>query len=216
VLSNDERELGVAIVNIGGGTTDIAIIREGAVMHTSVIPVGGQHITNDIAVGLRTPQHDAEKIKVTHGSALAESISMDDTIEVSGVGGRKQRVLSRRLLAEIIAPRVEEIFVLVQQELTKSGFGDMLSAGIVLTGGTAQLDGIVEVAENIFELPVKRGVPQDIGGLRDVVHSPQYATGVGLLKYGAKNLMKSKFPMLDNQIYMKVKTSMKAWIKDLF
>ncbi len=216
VLSNDEKELGVILVDIGGGTSDIAIFKDGAIVHTGVLAIGGNHLTNDIAVGLRTPQNEAEKIKVMHGCALASLVKPDETIEVAGVGGRKPRVLSRRLLAEIIEPRVEEIFSLIQREVMKSGYQDLLSSGVVITGGTTLLEGMPELAEFIFEMPVKRGIPQNIGGLRDVVNSPKFATGVGLLKYGGQSGNKSKFQIREKNIYDKVRGSMRNWIKDLF
>lgn len=216
VLANDEKELGVALIDIGGGTSDLAIFREGAVVHTSVLALGGNHITNDVAVGLRTPQHEAEMIKVQYGCALSSLVKPDETIEVPGVGGRKPRVVSRRLLAEIIEPRVEEIFMLIQREIMKSGYQDILSGGIVITGGCSLLEGLPELAEFIFEMPVKRGVPLEVGGLRDVVQSPKFATGVGLLKYGARNLTRSKFTIRDKNIYDKIRGSMRGWIKDLF
>ena len=215
-LEQDERELGVILVDIGGGTSDIAIFKEGAIVYTGVLAVGGNHITNDIAVGLRTPQHEAERIKIKYGCAMASLVQVDETIEVPGVGGRKSRVLSRRLLAEIIEPRVEEIFALIQREVMKSGYHDLLSAGVVVTGGASLMEGLPEVAEMVFEMPVKRGIPRAIGGLRDVVNSPKYATGVGLLKYGARNRLKSKFPIRERNIYDKVKGSMRGWMKDLF
>lgn len=220
VLTQDEKDLGVVLVDIGGGTSDIAIFKEGALVHTSVLALGGNHITNDIAVGLRTPQPEAEKIKIKYGCALASLIKPDETIEVSGVGGRKSRVLSRRLLAEIIEPRVEEMFSLIRREVEKSGYQNVLSGGMVITGGTTLLEGMPELAEFISELPVKRGVPHSVGGLRDVVNSPKFATGVGLLKYGCRNLSrvnrKSRFMIRENNIYDKVRGSMKSWIKDLF
>lgn len=220
VLSQDEKELGVALVDIGGGTSDIAIFKDGAIVHTGVLAIGGNHLTNDIAVGLRTPQSEAEKIKIHHGCAMASLVKPDDTIEVAGVGGRKARVVSRRLLAEIIEPRVEEIFSLIQREVMKSGYQELLSGGIVITGGSTLLEGMPELAEFVFEMPVKRGIPQNIGGLRDVVNSPKYATGVGLLKFGARGNIrggaKSKFSIRDKNIYDKVRGSMRAWIKDLF
>ena len=216
VLTQDEKDLGVVLVDIGGGTSDIAIFKDGAIVHTGVLAIGGNHITNDIAVGLRTPQHEAEMIKIRYGCAMANMVKPDDTIEVAGVGGRKARVLSRRLLAEIIEPRVEEVFSLIQREVAKSGFSDVLSGGIVITGGATLLEGMPELAEFIFEMPVKRGYPLAIGGLRDVVNSPKFATGVGLLKYGARNLSKSKFPIREKNIYDKVRGSMRSWIRDLF
>jgi cell division protein FtsA len=216
VLTQDEKELGVALIDIGGGTSDIAIFKEGAIVFTGVLAIGGNHITNDIAVGLRTPQTEAEKIKIQHGCALASLVKPDETIEVNGVGGRKSRVIARRLLAEIIEPRVEEMFSLIQREIAKSGFQDQLSAGLVITGGSTLLEGMPELAEFVFELPVKRGLPHSIGGLRDVVNSPKFATAVGLLKYGARNGKKSKFMIREKNIYDKVRGSMKTWIKDLF
>jgi cell division protein FtsA len=216
VLCQDEKELGVVLVDIGGGTSDIAIFKDGAIVHTGVLAIGGHHITNDIAVGLRTPQNEAEKLKIRHGCAMSSMIKPDETIEVAGVGGRKARVLSRRLLAEIIEPRVEEIFSLIQREVMKSGYQDLLSAGVVITGGATLLEGMPELAEFVFEMPVKRGLPQNIGGLRDVVNSPKFATGVGLLKYGAKNSEKARFPIREKNIYDKVRGSMRNWIKDLF
>lgn len=216
VLSQDEKEMGVVLVDIGGGTADIAIFKDGAIVHTSVLAIGGNHITNDIAVGLRTPQAEAEMIKIKHGCAMASMVQADETIEVPGVGGRKPRILSRKLLAEIIEPRVEEIFSLIHQEVMKSGYMDSITGGVVITGGATLLEGMPELAEFIFEMPVKRGLPLNIGGLRDVVNSPKFATAVGLLKYGARNLQKSKFPIREKNIYDKVRGSMRSWIKDLF
>ncbi len=228
VLSSDEKELGVVLVDIGGGTSDIAIFKDGAIVHTSVIAIGGNHVTNDIAVGLRTPQTEAERIKIAHGCALASMVKDNETIEVAGVGGRKARVVSRKLLAEIIEPRVEEIFSLIQREVMKSGYQELLSGGFVITGGATLLEGMPELAEFIFEMPVKRGVPQNIGGLKDVVNSPKFATAVGLVKWGSRNMQrgqknqknqkshKSRFNIREKHIYDKVKGSMKSWLKDLF
>jgi cell division protein FtsA len=216
VLTEDEKELGVVLVDIGGGTSDIAIFKDGAVVYTGVLAIGGNHVTNDIAVGLRTPQAEAEAIKLKYGCAMAGMVKSDETIEVAGVGGRKARVLSRKLLAEIIEPRIEEIFSLIHQEVAKSGYMESLSGGVVITGGATLLEGMPELAEFIFEMPVKRGLPLNIGGLRDVVNSPKFATAVGLLKYGAKNIQKSKFPIREKNIYDKVRGSMRSWIKDLF
>ncbi|MBS1963466.1 MAG: cell division protein FtsA [Bdellovibrionales bacterium] len=216
VLSEDEKDLGVVLVDIGGGTSDIAIFKDGAIVYTGVLAIGGNHITNDIAVGLRCPQHEAEKLKIAHGCGLASLVRPDETIEVAGVGGRKPRMVPRRLLAEIIEPRVEEMFSLIQREVIQSGHGDVLSGGVVITGGSSLLEGMPEMAEFIFEMPVKRGIPQGIGGLRDVVNSPKFATGVGLLKYGARNGSKAKFQIREKNIYDKVRGSMRTWIKDLF
>ncbi|MEK7690439.1 MAG: cell division protein FtsA, partial [Bdellovibrionota bacterium] len=173
VLSPDERDLGVLLVDIGGGTTDIAIFKDGAVVFTSVLALGGSHLTNDVSMGLRTPQAEAERIKVRHGCAMAAMVGAEETIEVPGVGGRKARVVARRHLAEIIEPRVEEIFSLIQSEVMKSGYQSLLSGGVVITGGTTLLEGMPEMAEFIFEMPVKRGLPLRIGGLKDVVNSPK-------------------------------------------
>jgi cell division protein FtsA len=216
VLSQDEKDLGVLLIDIGGGTSDIAIFKDGAIVHTGVLAIGGNHITNDIAVGLRTPQNEAEKIKIRYGCSLANLVKSDETIEVAGVGGRKSRILQRKLLAEIIEPRVEEIFSLIQREVMKSGYQDLLSGGVVITGGTTIMEGMPELAEFIFEMPVKRGLPQNIGGLRDVVNSPKFATAVGLIKYGSRNMQKSKFTIREKNIYDKVRGSMRSWIKDLF
>jgi cell division protein FtsA len=216
VLFQDEKELGVILVDIGGGTSDIAIFKSGSIVHTGVLAIGGNHITNDIAVGLRTPQNEAEKIKIKHGCAMTALIKPQEIIEVPGVGGRKPRTLSRRLLSEIIQPRVEEIFSLIQREVIKSGYQDLLSAGVVITGGATLLEGMPELAEFIFEMPVKRGLPHSVGGLRDVVNSPKFATAVGLLKYGVRNKGKTRYPIREKNIYDKVRGSMKTWIKDLF
>jgi cell division protein FtsA len=186
VLAEEEKELGVALVDVGGGTTDLAIFAGGAIQHTSVIPLGGNHLTNDIAVGLRTPMQEAERIKIQYGSAQVQMLERDETIEVPSVGGRAPRVLSRRILCEIIEPRVEELFQLVHREIQKAGQEDLLASGVVLTGGSTQLAGMAELAEEVLGLPVRRGAPRNVGGLIDVVKSPAYATAVGLLHYGLK------------------------------
>ncbi len=186
VVTPEERELGVALVDVGGGTTDIVVFHNGAVKHTAVLPVGGNHLTNDIATGLRTPFADAEKIKQRFGCALSNMVSRDESIEVPSVGGRDPRVLSRQILAEIIEPRVEEIFALVAREVARSGYEDILASGVVVTGGSTILEGVPELAEQVFHLPVRLGVPLQVGGLVDVISSPMYATGVGLILYGVK------------------------------
>ncbi len=218
VLSQDEKDLGVLLIDIGGGTSDIAIFKDGAIVYTGVLAVGGNHLTNDIAVGLRTPQNEAERVKIQHGCAMSAMVKQDETIEVPGVGGRKSRIVQRKLLADIIEPRVEEIFQLIQREVMKSGYMDLLSGGVVITGGTTIMEGMPEIAEFIFEMPVKRGLPQNIGGLRDIVNSPKFATAVGLVQYGARNVQKgrSKFTIRDKNIYDKVRGSMRSWMKDLF
>ncbi len=216
VLTSEEKELGVALVDIGGGTSDIVIYSEGAVVHTSVLTLGGNHITNDVAVGLRTPAAEAERIKQKYGSALSSMVQKDETIEVPSVGGRKPRILSRQILAEIIEPRVEEIFTLIQQEITKSGFENRISSGIVLTGGSVILEGMTELAEQVFNMPIRRGAPRGIGGLVDVVKSPMYATGVGLVLWGSKTQSASRFKVRDGNIYSKVKDRMKEWFGEIF
>lgn len=184
VLTDDEKELGVCLVDIGGGTTDIAIFTEGAIKHTGVIPIAGDQVTNDIAMALRTPTQNAEEIKIKYACALAQLTGPDETIQVPSVGDRGHRSLSRQALAEVVEPRYDELFTLVQAELRRSGFEDMCAAGIVLTGGTAKMEGAVELAEEIFHMPVRLAVPNKISGLKDIVRNPIYSTGVGLLNYG--------------------------------
>jgi cell division protein FtsA len=186
VLFPDEKELGVVLIDIGGGTTDMALFRDGAIWHTAIIPLGGDHITNDVAVGLRTPMADAEDLKKRYGCALTSMVPAEETVDVPSVGGRKARQLSRQVLSEIIQPRVEEIVTLVARELTRAGFQDAATAGVVVTGGTSIMEGVPELAEAIFDQPVRRGVPGDIGGLADVVRSPIHATAVGLALHGAR------------------------------
>jgi cell division protein FtsA len=222
VLSAEEKELGVALVDIGGGTTDIAIFIDGAIKHTSVLSLGGNQMTNDIAVGLRTPMAEAEKIKQKYGCCLSSLVGKDETIEVPSVGGRKPRVLSRQLLAEILEPRVQEIFDLVNRELIKSGYEDSIASGVVITGGSTILEGMPELAEQVFNLPVRRGVPANIGGLIDVVNSPVYATGVGLVVYGSKNATVEPFPSHsprgsnDDSLFRRVSRRMKEWFSEFF
>ena len=187
VLHDDERELGVLAIDIGGGTTDVALIRNGAVWHTAVLPLGGDHISNDIAIGLRTPTADAEDIKKRYGCALTALVPAEETVDVPSVGGRKPRQFSRQLLSEIIQPRVEEIFTLVARDLARAGFQDAATAGVVVTGGTSIMEGVPELAEGIFDQPVRRGVPIGIGGMADVIQSPIYATGAGLAIYGSRS-----------------------------
>jgi cell division protein FtsA len=192
ILTHDEMELGVGLIDIGGGTTEVAIFERGSLWYTSVIPIGGDNFTNDIAVGLRTPIPDAEKIKKKYGCVSHPLVDEQETIEVPTVGrGKKPRVLSRQLLADIIHPRAEEIFRLVDNDIKRMGYEKSLNSGIVITGGTALLDGLEEVAEEIFDLPVRRGDPSGAGGLVDRVGTPDFATTVGLIQYGY-NLYKEK------------------------
>ena len=187
VLSDDEREIGAVLVDIGGGTTDLAIWSKGAIVHTSVLSLGGNHLTNDIAVVLSTAMHEAETIKQKYGCALTSMIDPGEMIDVPSVGGRPPKHTGRRFLAEIIEPRVEEIFGLVHREILQSGFADDIASGVIITGGSALLEGMPELAEEVMNIPVRRGVPHGIGGLIDVVNNPKYSTGVGLVLYGSKN-----------------------------
>ncbi|MEZ5530257.1 MAG: cell division protein FtsA [Porticoccaceae bacterium] len=184
VLTEDEKQLGVCLVDIGGGTTDIAIFTDGAIRHTGVIPIAGDQVTNDIAHALRTPTAHAEDLKIKYACALAKLTGPDETIKVPSVGERPPRDLSRQALAEVVEPRYDELFTLIQAELRRSGFEDLVAAGMVLTGGTAKMEGVVELAEEIFHMPVRLGSPQNIKGLIDIVDNPIYSTGVGLLMYG--------------------------------
>jgi cell division protein FtsA len=184
VLTDDERELGVCMVDIGGGTTDIAVFTDGAIRHTAVIPIAGDQVTNDIAMALRTPTANAEEIKIKYACALTQLARPDETIKVPGVGDKPAKELSRQALAEVVEPRYDELFTLVQAELRRSGFEDLVAAGIVLTGGSSKMEGVVELAEEIFHMPVSIGSPKHVTGLKDIVRNPVYATGVGLLLYG--------------------------------
>ena len=184
VLTEDERELGVCLVDIGGGTTDIAIFTHGAIRHTAVIPIAGDQVTNDIAMALRTPTQNAEEIKIKYACALTQLARPDETIQVPGVGDKPSRELSRQALAEVVEPRYDELFTLIQAELRRSGFEDLIAAGIVLTGGASKIEGVIELAEEIFHMPVSQGAPRHVVGLKDIIRNPVYATGVGLLMYG--------------------------------
>ena len=186
-LSADEKELGVALIDIGGGTTDLAIFEKGSIWHTAVLPVGGDHFTNDLAVGLRTPIPDAERLKQRHGCALSSLIEENQVIEVPTVGGRKPRLLSHEVMAEILQPRAEEIFGLIHEEVERAGFDKNLNAGVVLTGGGSLLPGLTEVAEQVFDLPVRHGQPEGVQGLVEPTSGPQYSTAIGLALFGARN-----------------------------
>jgi len=186
VLTDDEKELGVCLVDIGGGTTDIAVFTDGAIRHTGVIPIAGDQVTNDIAMALRTPTPHADEIKIKYACALTELANVDETIKVPSVGDREPRDLSRQTLAEVVEPRYDELFTLIQAELRRSGYEDLIAAGIVLTGGTSKMEGVVELAESIFHAPVRLGSPVQVQGLDDIINNPIYATGVGLLQYAAE------------------------------
>jgi len=197
VLEDDEKELGVAVIDIGGGTCDLMVYADGAIVHTSVLPLGGGHITNDIATVLRTPLDQAEKLKRKYGAALRELVSDGERMEVQSSGGRAPRMLPRSELVEVIEPRVEEIFEHVKKELYRSGYFDGLAAGCVLTGGATAMEGVTEIAERVLGLPTRRGAPTKIGGLVDVVRSPSYATGVGLVMFGADQGKMVQLPSRD-------------------
>jgi len=216
VLSQDEKELGVAIIDIGGGTTDIAVFAEGSIKYSAVLAVGGNYLTNDIAVGLRTPMNEAEKIKIKYGCAYTPHISPDDSIEVPSVGGRAPRKVMRQILGEIIEPRVEEILRLAHREIIKSGYEDLLAAGVVLTGGTAIIDGIVELGEQVFNMPIRQGCPIGIGGLTDIVNSPLYATGVGLILHGHRNGSAKVYRKSERSVFGRMFRKIKKWFVDFF
>jgi cell division protein FtsA len=217
VLSEDEKELGVCLVDVGGGTTDIAIFSNGSIVHTAVLALGGNHLTNDVAVGLRTPTHEAERIKKAYGCAMASMVDKGEIIEVPSVGGGQARVLSRQILAEIVEPRVEEIFMLVQHEIQKCGMEELLASGVVITGGSTLLQGMPEMAAEVLGLPVRRGLPRGVGGLVDVVKGPQFATAVGLVQYGARQVQASPhFKIRDENVYRKVRNRMQKWLGEFF
>jgi len=187
VLTEDEKDLGVCVVDIGGGTTDIAIFKEGAIRHTAVIPIAGDQVTNDIAVALRTPTKKADEIKIKYACALTQFAGVDESIEVPSVGDRPVRRLARQTLAEVVEPRYEELLALVHAELQRSGYEELLAAGVVMTGGSSKMEGVIELAEEVFHMPVRLGVPQGVTGLAEVVSNPVYATGVGLLYFGCQH-----------------------------
>ena len=216
VLSQDEKDLGVCLVDIGGGTTDIAVFTGGAIRHTAVIPIAGDQITNDIAMALRTPTKDAEDIKIAHGCALRQLASVNDVIEVPGVGDRGPRQLSRQTLAEVIEPRVEELYSLIQRELRASGFEELLSSGVVLTGGSAAMLGMVELGEEVFHMPVRLGVPNYSGGLSEVVRNPRYSTGVGLLISGLEQMKRDHHVRMQVGSFNQLVERMKKWFTGNF
>jgi cell division protein FtsA len=213
VLTEDEKELGVCIIDMGGGTTDIAVFCGGAIQHTAVIPIAGAQVTNDIAVSLRTPAQYAEEIKIKYACALSQLANPDETIEVPSVGDRPPRRLARQTLAEVVEPRYEELYHLVRKELRRSGFEELIAAGIVLTGGSAKMEGAIDLAEEVFHMPVRLGVPQFVEGLSDVVRNPIHATGVGLLLYGQEALQTRKEAAQAKFSVGKVFKRMKSWFQ---
>lgn len=217
ILSKDEKDLGVALIDIGGGTTDIAIFHGGSIVHTAVIPLGGSHVTQDLAIGLKTPQAEAEKLKIQSGCALKQMIAASENVEVPSVGGRPARIVGRKLLGEIIEPRLEEILQLANREIIASGCGEILGGGVVLTGGTTMIEGIVELAEFVFDLPVKRAYPENINGFSDMVRSPAYSTAVGLALWGAESrsgIQKRSGGRTNGLV--KVKDQFKSFLSDMF
>jgi cell division protein FtsA len=216
VLTNEERNLGTALIDFGGGTTDMAVFSRGSIKHTSVLALGGDNLTYDISIGIRTPTVEAEKIKMKYGCALTSMIGSDEIIEVPGVGGRGPRTLPRQFLGEILEPRLEEIFSLIQSELIRSGFEDSINSGVVITGGSSELQGVTDLAEQIFNVPCRIGYPDKVGGLVEVVNKPMYATAVGLVLYGAKQTSNNKkFRIRDTNIFAKVVDRMKKWFKEV-
>ncbi|MCK2149115.1 MULTISPECIES: cell division protein FtsA [Marinobacter] len=216
ILTEDEKELGVCVVDIGGGTTDIAVFTGGAIRHTAVIPIAGDQVTNDIAMALRTPTQNAEEIKIKYACALTQLAGADETIKVPSVGDRAPRDLSRQALAEVVEPRYEELFTLVQSELRRSGFEDMIPAGIVITGGSSTMEGVVELAEEIFHMPVRLACPQAVSGMTEVVNNPIYATGVGLLIHGFRQMDLGRAPVLKGEEAPSLFERMKAWFTGQF
>jgi cell division protein FtsA len=215
VLTPQERKLGVALVDFGGGTCDLAIFADSSIRHTSVLSLGGNNLTQDIAVGLRTPIEEAEKIKQRFGCAVTSMIQKDETIQVPSVGGGKPRVLSRKILGEIIEPRIEEICTLLHRAVMRSGCLETVASGVVFTGGAASLPGLNELAEQIFNLPVRTGSPNHVGGLADVVRNPMYATGVGLVLYALRSKPKKHFRIRQNNIFNRLVDRMRRWFADI-
>jgi cell division protein FtsA len=216
VLTDDEKELGVCLVDVGGGTTDIAVFSNGAIRHTAVIPIAGDQVTNDIAVSMRTPTQYAEDIKIRYACALSQLANPDESIEVPSVGDRPARRLARQTLAEIVEPRYEELFNLIREELRRSGFEEVIAAGIVLTGGSARMEGAIELAEEIFHVPVRLGLPGQVKGLSDVVRNPIYSTGVGLLLYARENSAPASRAAALGGNVAGVFERMKSWFKGNF
>ena len=219
VLDDDERDLGVVLLDIGGGTTDVAVFHEGSIRHTAIIPFGGANVTSDIAIGLRTPIDKAEALKIQHGSALASLVAAQDMLPVSGVGGRADREISRHVLASMIEPRMEEIFALANKEVRKNHFAALIGGGVVLTGGTSLLPGVSELAEQVFEMPVRLGIPRGLGGLSANVADPRFSTGVGLVLHaareeGGRGLFVSEGAGSNNKI--RSRFDIRGWFSNLF
>ena len=216
VLSSDEKDLGVVLLDIGGANTSVTIFSEGSIKHTAILPVGGNYLTSDISTGLRTPLGDAEKIKLKYGCALTSMIPKDETINVPSLGGREDREVSRQILGRIIEPRMEEILNLAYKEVVRFGFEDLLAAGVVLTGGTSLLYGITELAEQIFDMPTRKGIPIGIGGLSDIVNSPAHAIGVGLIIYGNSQLDSDSIYRNTTNVFGKMIRTAKKMFSEFF
>jgi cell division protein FtsA len=216
VLGEDEKELGVCLVDIGGGTTDLAVFTDGAIRHTAVIPIAGDQVTNDIAVALRTPTQYAERIKIEYACALTQLAGSGETIEVPSIGERPPRRLSRQTLAEVVEPRYEELLTLLQAELRRSGFEDLVAGGVVMTGGSSKMEGLIELAEEVFHMPVRLGYPQYLTGLEDVMRNPIYATGVGLLIYAHQNRFAQRPVLAESRGLKAVWDRMKGWFQGNF
>lgn len=216
VLTEDEKELGVCLVDIGGGTTDIAVFKQGAIRHTAVVPIAGDQMTNDVAVAFRTPTQSAEEIKIKHGCALRQLADPREVVEVPGVDGRDPRQLSVQTLAEVLEPRVVELYEMVLNELRRSGMEDMIASGIVITGGSAMMKGMVELGEEIFHMPVRLGMPRYVGGLSEVVSNPRYATGVGLVLMGKQQLERHLNGQLESSSFGRIFEKMKSWFQGNF
>ncbi len=215
VLNKEEKDLGAALIDFGGGTTDLAIFKDKSIKHTAVLALGGNNLTTDISVGLRTPMTEAEKIKVKYGTCVTNHVGKDETIEVAGIGEGKPRTLSRQILAEILEPRVEEIFNHINREVYRAGMEDLITSGVVITGGSCLLEGVLDIAESVFALPTRIGRPMGIRGLVDVVNNPMYATAVGLVFYGSRCQPKRKFRIRDENIFNRVMARMKRWFKEI-
>ncbi|MDP3087729.1 MAG: cell division protein FtsA [Methylotenera sp.] len=216
VLTEDEKELGVCLVDIGGGTTDIAVFKQGAIRHTAVVPIAGDQMTNDVAVAFRTPTQSAEDIKVKHGCALRQLADPREIVEVPGVDGREPRQLSVQTLAEVLEPRVVELYELVLNELRRSGMEEMIASGIVITGGSAMMRGMVELGEEVFHMPVRMGLPRYVGGLSEVVSNPRYATGVGLVLMGKQQLERHISGQMESSSFGRILDKMKSWFAGNF
>jgi cell division protein FtsA len=216
VLGDDEKELGVCVVDIGGGTTDLAVFTDGAIRHTAVIPIAGDQVTNDIVVALRTPTQHAELIKVKHACALAQLAANSESIEVPSIGDRPPRRLSRQTLAEVVEPRYEELLTLLHNELRRSGFEDLVAGGVVLTGGSSKMEGLIELAEEVFHMPVRLGVPQYVIGMDEVVNNPIYSTGVGLLMYARQHRFSRRPEIGDSAGLRGAWARMRSWFQGNF